>query len=81
MSTWQKQCSERLTSQYCVYTRDERFLEVAEWITKNNIKFERHLNRTRFWVPDGSVLTEFLLRYTNVCPLVKERTDNNYASY
>lgn len=66
--------------QYCVYTWHEQFGEVLQWITQNNIKFEVHANRTRFWVPEGAVLTEFLLRYTNVCPLVKERMDNDYAT-
>ena len=66
--------------QYCVYTAHKQFGEVIQWITQNNIKFEVHANRTRFWLPDGAVLTEFLLKYTNVCPMVKERMDNNYAS-
>ena len=66
--------------QYCVYTWHKQFGEVIQWITQNNIKFEVHANRTRFWVPGGAVSTEFLLKYTNVCSLIKERTDNNYAT-
>jgi hypothetical protein len=57
-------------NQYCVYTRDDRFLEVARWVTDNNLKFEPHLNRTRFWVPEGMIMTEFLLKYSEVCPKV-----------
>ena len=57
-------------NQYCIYTRDDRFLEVAEWITSNQIKFEPHLNRTRFWVPNGILMTEFLLKYSEVCSKV-----------
>ena len=67
--------------QYCVYTVHKQFDEVLQWITQNNIKFEVHLNRTRFWVPIGAVLTEFLLKYINVCPSVKERIDNHYALF
>ena len=66
--------------QYCAYTTHNQFGEVIQWIVQNNIKFEVHANRTRFWVPGGTVTTEFLLKYTNVCSLVKERMDNNYAT-
>ena len=59
--------------QYCVYTKNEHFLEVASWLQEHTIKYELHLNRTRFWVPDGSMLTEFLLKWGNVCPSVKEQ--------
>ena len=61
--------------QYCVYTRDDRFIEVANWLRVNKIKAEVHLNRTRFWVPEGPVLTDFLLRYNDVCPAVPESDD------
>lgn len=57
--------------QFCVYTRDSKFREVLSWIEKNKIKFEVHLNRTRFWVPLGSVMTEFLLLYSKTCPMVE----------
>jgi hypothetical protein len=66
--------------QYCVYTRDEKFLEVAKWISKNNIKFEPHLNRTRFWVPYGPIMTEFLLKYIDICPAVTENSEGFYAT-
>jgi hypothetical protein len=63
-----------------VYTRDEKFLEVAKWITKNNIKCEPHLNRTRFWVPSGPIMTEFLLKYIDICPAVTENSEGFYAT-
>ena len=66
-------------NQYCVYTRDDRFLEVAHWITSNKIKFEPHLNRTRFWVPEGIIMTEFLLKYSEVCPIVNEAQADGYV--
>jgi hypothetical protein len=58
--------------QYFVLTRNPQFLEVGKWISANNIKYEIHLNRTRFWVPDGPVTTEFLLRYIHCCDEVEE---------
>jgi hypothetical protein len=67
--------------QYCVYTRDDIFLEVATWITNNKIKFEPHLNRTRFWVPDGAIMTEFLLKYSEVCPIVNEERAGEYVIF
>lgn len=68
-------------NQYCVYTRDDRFLEVTRWITDNNLKFEPHLNRTRFWVPEGIIMTEFLLKYSEVCPIVNEAQADGYVIY
>ncbi len=65
--------------QYCVYNQDPHLLEVAEWISQNNIKHEIHLNRTRFWVPQGPMLTEFLLKYSDICPQIQERLDNDYV--
>jgi len=64
--------------QYCVYTRDPKFLEVGRWLTANDIKLELHLNRTRFWISEGKVLTEFLLKYSDTCPQIEEAQD--YAS-
>lgn len=63
--------------QYCVYTQDPNFVAVAHWLTVNNVKYEPHLNRTRFWVPDGLLLTEFLLKWHDCCPAVVE--GGNYA--
>ena len=61
--------------QYCVYTSDPIFIEVCNWISQHKIKYEIHLNRTRFWVSKGAVLTEFLLKYADVCPKVKEGSE------
>jgi|Laugrespbdmm15dd_1035085.scaffolds.fasta_scaffold48384_2 hypothetical protein len=65
--------------QYCVYTSNNQYAEVAQWLVHNGIKNEIHLNRIRFWVPEGLVLTEFLLKYSDTCVSVEERLDNNYA--
>jgi hypothetical protein len=61
--------------QYYVLNMDPRAREVCNWIFRNNIRFEVHLNRTRFWVPSGAVLTEFLLRFSLCCPRVDESVD------
>ena len=65
--------------QYCVYTQDPNFLSVAKWLGVNKLKYEVHLNRTRFWVPDGPILTEFILKWYDCCPAIIE--DSNYAVY
>ena len=30
--------------QYCVFTRDPEFVNLANWIREHDIKFEAHLN-------------------------------------
>jgi len=62
--------------QYAVYTRDDKFLEVTRWVIKNKLRIEAHLNRTRFWIPTGPLLTEFLLRWHDVCPPVNEGAEH-----
>jgi len=36
---------------------------------------EVHLNRSRFWVPNSSLLTEFLLRFADCCVEVDATLD------
>ena len=48
---------------------------IFEFIRHHNLRCEVHLNRTRFWVPNGTVLTEFLLRFSTVATLVDESLD------
>ena len=50
-------------------------MEVFTFIRIHNLSFEAHLNRTRFWVPEGMVLTEFLLRFGDRCTLVDALAD------
>ena len=59
--------------EYYILTLDPNLGSVFRFIERNQLKFELHLNRTRFWVPDGAVLTEFLLRYGDCCPLVEDQ--------
>jgi hypothetical protein len=61
--------------QYYILTQDPALKDVFEFIRHHNLKLEVHLNRTRFWVPDGTVLTEFLLRFSTVATLVDESLD------
>ena len=63
-------------NQYAIYTRDPKFAEVLQWVRKNELKCEPHLNRTRFWVPEGVMMTEFLLRYMDACPRVNETEEH-----
>jgi len=53
--------------QYYILTLDPRASEVFNFIREHALTIEVHLNRTRFWVPDGIELTEFILRFGDVC--------------
>lgn len=61
--------------QYYVLTLDPRMSEVFGFIQDHKLTCEVHLNRTRFWVPEGSVLTEFVLRFSDCCPYVDDTVD------
>jgi hypothetical protein len=60
---------------YYVLTQDPRIGDVFNFIDYHKLRFEVHLNRTRFWVPEGSVLTEFVLRFGTCCTYVDESKD------
>jgi len=62
--------------QFAVYTRSDEFVEVINWLRRNNIRAEVHLNRTRFWIPYSPELLEFLLTWGSVCPRVDDETDH-----
>lgn len=62
-------------TEYYVLTLDRSAGDVIRWILARNIKFEAHLNRTRFWVPDGPLATEFHLRFAQSCPRVDPDLD------
>lgn len=61
--------------QYCVLTRGPEFVNVAKWIKENNILFETHLNRIRFWVNEGEEHAVFLLTWGHVCIPVYDDED------
>jgi hypothetical protein len=62
-------------NQYYILTRDLRSPQVFEFIAQHNLRFEVHLNRVRFWVPEGSCFTEFALRFADHCPPVDTSLD------
>lgn len=64
--------------QFYILTLHPRLAEVYKFIDSYNLDFEAHLNRTRFWVPEGSVLTEFLLRFSECCPPAVEDPARGY---
>ena len=61
--------------QYYILNQDARAQEVFNFIREHQLAVEVHLNRTRFWVPEGAVLTEFLLRFADTCPSVDPTLD------
>ena len=61
--------------QYYILTLDPRAGEVFNFIRDHKLTVDVHLNRTRFWIAEGSVLTEFLLRFSDCCPYVDESAD------
>jgi len=60
---------------YYVLTQDPRSNEVFNFIIYHKLKCSVHLNRTRFWVPDGAVYTEFILRFSDCAHLVDPTLD------
>jgi hypothetical protein len=61
--------------QYYILTLDPRAGQVFNFIREHKLTVDVHLNRTRFWVPEGSVLTEFVLRFSDCCPYVDDTAD------
>jgi hypothetical protein len=45
------------------------------WIHRRGVGYELHLARVRFWVPEGQLLTEFLLNFAECCSLVDPSLD------
>ena len=60
---------------YYILTADPRRGEVFNFIDYHRLSFEVHLNRTRFWVPEGSVLTELVIRFGDCCHYVDDAVD------
>jgi hypothetical protein len=60
---------------YYILNQDPRLKEVFEFITAHTLTCQVHLMRTRFWVPEGSQLTEFLLRFSECVNLVDDTVD------
>ena len=60
---------------YYVLNSNPHLEMIFEFIQHHDLKLEVHLNRTRFWVPDGTTLTEFLLRFSEQCAQVDDTVD------
>ena len=61
--------------QHYILSQHPDFPDVFNWLVDFPLRYEVHLNRTRFWVPEGSVYTEFALRWGHACPRVDSTLD------
>jgi len=55
--------------QFALANQDPKLRDLFAFIQQHDLKHELHLNRTRFWIPEGPVLTEFLLRFDTCYPV------------
>lgn len=62
-------------TEYYILTLDPNAGHVIQWVLNHKLRFEAHLNRTRFWVPEGPLYTEFTLRFADSCPRVDPECD------
>ena len=59
--------------EYYVLTRSAYYVPVMNWLIRNQIPYELHLNRTRFVIDHHSIAgTEFALRWLEFCGLVSD---------
>jgi hypothetical protein len=58
-----------------VFSRSPDFADILAWVQARGFKYEVHLNRTRFWVPDGALHTEFVLRWYHAVNKVADSED------
>ena len=62
--------------EYYVLTMHPDAKEVLNWVWDNGLKYQAHLNRTRFWVPtDSSLNTYFQLWLKDSCGTVDPSLD------
>ena len=61
--------------EFYILTLNPRISEVFHYIETHGFDYELHLNRTRFWIPEGPALTLFLLRFADCCPSVDPSVD------
>lgn len=64
-----------MQQEFYVLTLNPQVGEIFRYIQQRGFEYEVHLNRTRFWVPEGPLLTEFLLRYADSCPRLDPSLD------
>ena len=58
--------------QYAILTLDPMFVKFADFIQHYDLPHEIHLNRTRVWIQDSSLLTYFLLAFPTAIHITDE---------
>lgn len=58
--------------QYALLNSDPQLREFFAFIEQHSLRHELHLNRTRVWIDPSPILTEFLLRFTSVFPVLDD---------
>lgn len=58
--------------QYYVLSVEPQFSNILTWLDAHGCWYEVHLNRTRFHVEQGRLLTEFMLKYSMCIGLVDQ---------
>jgi len=53
-----------IMQQYYILTQDTKFKDIVTWLDSHGQWYEVHLNRTRFIIEPGRLLTEFMLLYS-----------------
>jgi hypothetical protein len=49
--------------QFALLNQDPQLRDLFRFIQQHDLAHELHANRTRVWIPEGPVLTEFYLRF------------------
>jgi hypothetical protein len=52
-----------MITQFALLNHDPQLHVLFEFIQQHGLKHEVHLNRTRVWIPEGPILTQFLLQF------------------
>ena len=56
--------------QFALANQDPKLRNLFTFIQQHALDHEVHLNRTRVWIPQGVILTEFLLRFDTCYPVL-----------
>ena len=52
---------------YAVYTSQKCLRQVLAFVREHALRYEIHMVRTRVWIPEGELLTLFLLQFGHCC--------------
>jgi hypothetical protein len=63
-----------VTHHYAILTKSPYFGSVIKYIQENNLTFEPHLNRTRFWLPE-ELHNDFIDKLGGHCDFVPSDQD------